>query len=105
METCRKAVVVSLFHSEEVFAEASLLRFMSMATLKLKDVKKIYDGGVEADFVTVEESATIYPYVLSFGRKDIKIDPIVYELSFLDLDPSQPMDIDKNNYRISYDLA
>ena len=63
----------------------------------------LYDGGVEADFVTVEESATIYPYVLSFGRKDIKIDPIVYELSFLDLDPSQPMDIDKNNYRISYE--
>lgn len=63
----------------------------------------LYDGGVEADFVTVEESATIYPYVLSFGRKDIKIDPIVYELSFLDLDPSQPMNIDKNNYRISYE--
>lgn len=63
----------------------------------------LYEGGVETEFVTLEESATIYPYVLSFGRKDIRIDPIVYELSFLDRDPSVPMDIDKNNYRISYE--
>ena len=48
METCRKAMVVPLFHGKKGFAEASLLRSMFMATLKLKDVKKIYDGGVEA---------------------------------------------------------
>ena len=41
-------MVVLLLHGEEGFAEASLLRPNAMATMKLKDVKKIYDGGVEA---------------------------------------------------------
>ena len=48
METCRKAMVVLLLHGKKGLAEASLSRFMLMATMKLKDVKKIYDGGVEA---------------------------------------------------------
>ena len=48
METCRKARGVSLSPDERVLAEALPLRSTHMATVSLKNVKKIYDNKVTA---------------------------------------------------------
>ena len=48
METCRKARGVSLSPDERVLAEALPLRPTHMATVSLKNVKKIYDNKVTA---------------------------------------------------------
>ncbi len=48
METCRNVSAVLLRRGEKGLAEASLLRLCIMATLSLKNIKKIYDGGVVA---------------------------------------------------------
>src|SRR5699024_6337131 len=48
VETCRKARGVSLSPDERVLAEALPLRSTHMATVSLKNVKKIYDNKVTA---------------------------------------------------------
>ena len=48
METCRNASGVSLPGGETGFAEASQPRSTRMATLSLRGIKKVYDGGVTA---------------------------------------------------------
>ena len=48
VETCRKVRGVLLFPDKGVFAEALLLRLMRMATVTLKNIKKVYDNKVTA---------------------------------------------------------
>jgi len=48
VETCRNASGVSLPGGETGFAEASQPRSTRMATLSLRGIKKVYDGGVTA---------------------------------------------------------
>lgn len=63
----------------------------------------LYSDTNAVDSIELEDSAVILPYVLGFGKDNIKITPIVYELAFLDRDPSAPMDIDGNNYSVKYE--
>ncbi len=48
VETCRNVREVSLFTDKRVFAEALPLRLIRMATVTLKNIKKVYDNKVTA---------------------------------------------------------